>query len=169
MKKVTFIAIAIFAVIACQSPKEKALVNIKALESNDSVFSPEQIEKTKDAYIDFATKYPDDELAPEFLFKAGQRCNVGADHYKAIELFQQVIDKYPKHKIAEEALFLQAYVYENSLKDYPKAKLAYSKFIELYPKSDLAEDAKYSIENLGKTPEQIFEEFENNDSLASAN
>lgn len=168
MKKVTFLAIAILTVIACQSPKEKALVNIKALEANDSVFSPEQIEKTKEAYVDFATKYPDDELAPEFLFKAGQRCNVGADHYKAIELFQQVIDKYPKHKIAEEALFLQAYVYENSLKDYTKAKAAYTKFLELYPKSDLAEDAKYSIENLGKTPEQIFAEFENSDSLASA-
>lgn len=167
MKKLTFIAITILTVIACQSPKEKALENIQALESNDSVFSPEQIEKAKEAYIDFATKYPDDEMAPEFLFKAGQRCNVGAEHEKAIELFQQVIDKYPKHKIAEDALFLQAYVYENELKDYGKAKAAYTQFIELYPKSELAEDAGYSIKNMGKTPEQIFEEFENNDSLSS--
>lgn len=167
MKRITLVAIAIVTIIACQSPKEKALTNIQSLESNDSVFSPEQIEKVKEAYIDFATKYPDDELAPEFLFKAGQRCNVGAEHEKAIRLFQEVMDKYPKHKIAEEALFLQAYVYENSMKDYPKAKAAYTKFIELYPNSELAEDAKYSIQNLGKTPEQIFEEFENNDSLAS--
>ena len=168
MKKLTFIALAILTVIACQSPKEKALGNIKALESNDSVFSPEQVEKEKEAYIDFATKYPDDELAPEYLFKAGQRCNVSGDHEKAITLFQQVIDSYPKHKIAEDALFLQAYVYENSLKDFAKAKAAYSKFTELYPQSELAEDANYSIQNLGKTPEQIFQEFEQNDSLASA-
>lgn len=160
MKKITFIALAVFAVMACQSPKEKALANIQSLESNDSVFSPEQIEKVKEAYVDFATKYPDDELAPEFLFKAGQRCNVGAEHQRAIELFQQVIDTYPKHKIAEDALFLQAYVYENSLNDYEKAKATYTKFITLYPSSELAEDAKYSIENLGKTPEQIFEEFD---------
>lgn len=160
MRRIVFIAVAVLAVVACQSPKEKALDNIQALESNDSVFSPEQIEKVKEAYVDFATKYPNDELAPEFLFKAGQRCNVGAEHQRAIELFQQVIDKYPKHKIAEDALFLQAYVYENSLNDYVKAKATYTRFIELYPSSELAEDAKYSIQNLGKSPEQIFEEFE---------
>lgn len=163
MKRVTFIAVVVLAVIACQSPKEKALSNIQSLESNDSIFNPEQIEKVKEAYVDFATKYPDDELAPEFLFKAGQRCNVGAEHQRAIDLFQQVIDKYPKHKIAEDALFLQAYVYENSLNDYAKAKATYTKFIELYPNSELTEDAKYSIENLGKTPEEIFESFEAKD------
>jgi TolA-binding protein len=160
MKKLTFIAVAILTIVACQSPKEKALATIKALEANDSTFSPEQIEETKAAYLEFANKYPDDELAPEFIFKAGQRCNVTGEHQKAIDLFQQVIDKYPKHKIAEEALFLQAYVYENSIQDNDKAKVAYTKFIEFYPNSELAEDAKLSIENLGKTPEQIFEEFE---------
>jgi TolA-binding protein len=168
MKKTISLVFAVITLVACQSPKEKALTTIQALESNDSVFSPEHIEKVKDAYIDFATKYPDDEMAPEFLFKAGQRCNVGADHLKAIQLFQEVIDKYPKHKIAEDALFLQAYVYENSLNDYAKAKAAYTKFIALYPKSDLVEDATYSIQNLGKTPEQIFQEFDKTDSLANA-
>lgn len=160
MKKLVFISLAILTVIACQSPKEKALANIKALEANDSIFSPENIEKLKVAYIDFANKYPDDELAPEFLFKAGQRCNVSAQHTEAINLFQQVIDKYPKHRIAEEALFLQGYVYENSLKDMNRAKTVYTQFIEKYPNSELAEDAKYSIENLGKTPEEIFRELD---------
>ena len=168
MKKIIFIGFALLTIIACQSPKEKALANIKTLEANDSIFSPEQIEKVKAAYIDFAAKYPDDELAPEFLFKAGQRCNATADHEQALGLFQQVIDKYPKHKIAEEALFLQGYIYENSIQDMTKAKQVYEKFIALYPNSELAEDAKFSIENLGKTPEQIFSEFDKKDSTASA-
>ncbi|MES2558740.1 MAG: tetratricopeptide repeat protein [Bacteroidota bacterium] len=168
MKKIFFIALAIVTIVACQSPKEKALANIKNLEANDSIFSPEQIEKVKVAYIDFANKYPDDDLAPEFLFKAGQRCNASANHEQALALFQQVIDKYPKHKIAEDALFLQGYVYENSMQDLSRAKTVYVKFLELYPNSDLAEDAKSSIEDLGKTPEQIFAEFEKKDSTASA-
>lgn len=168
MKKALFIALAIVTIVACQSPKEKALANIKDLEANDSIFSPEQIEKVKLAYIDFANKYPDDELAPEFLFKAGQRCNASANHEQAIQLFQQVIEKYPTHKIAEDALFLQGYVYENSLQDMSRAKTAYVKFLELYPTSDLAEDAKHSIEDLGKTPEQIFAEFDKKDSTESA-
>lgn len=168
MKKVFFIALAIVTIVACQSPKEKALANIKNLEANDSIFSPEQIEKVKAAYIDFANKYPDDELAPEFLFKAGQRCNASANHEQAIGLFQQVMDKYPTHKIAEDAMFLQGYVYETGIRDMSRAKTVYVKFIEMYPTSELAEDAKYSIENLGKTPEQIFEEFDKKDSAVSA-
>jgi TolA-binding protein len=169
MKKSIILAFATIAIIACQSPKEKALSNIQSLEANDSVFSPEQIEKVKTAYIDFANKYPDDELAPEFLFKAGQRCNVSAEHQEAIDLFQQVIDKYPKHKIAEEALFLQAYVYENSMQDYANAKATYTKFMELYPKSELVEDATYSIQNMGKSPEEIFASFGKSDSVAVKN
>jgi len=160
MKKFAFVTLAVLVIAACQSPKEKALTEIKALEANDSIFSPENIEKQKRAYIDFANKYPDDDLSPEFLFKAGQRCNATAQHEEAIKLFQEVMDKYPKHKIAEEALFLQGYVYENSLNDMNRAKTIYTKFLQQYPNSQLAEDARYSIENLGKTPEQIFEEME---------
>src|SRR6478609_6258032 len=162
-----FAGIALVVFSACNSPKEKALTHIKELEANDSVFSPEQIEKVKGAYIEFADKYPDDELAPEFLFKAGQRCNVTADHAKAITLFQRVIDTYPKHKIAEEALFLQAYVYENSMADFPKASETYKAFIAKYPNSDLVEDAKLAIQNMGKSPEEIFESFEKADSVAA--
>ena len=155
---------ALVLVSACQSPKEKALATIKQLEANDSVFSPQQIEKVKAAYIEFADKYPDDDLAPEFLFKAGQRCNVTGEHRQAISLFQRVIDTYPKHKIAEEALFLQAYVYENSIADFAKAAETYKSFIEKYPNSDLAEDAQLAIQNMGKSPEEIFESFSKSDS-----
>ncbi len=159
--------VALVVLSACNSPKEKALTHIRELEANDSVFSPEQIEKVKAAYIEFAEKYPDDDLAPELLFKAGQRCNVTADHEKAIALFQRVIDTYPKHKIAEEALFLQAYVYENSMADFAKAKQTYNAFIAKYPNSDLAEDARLAIQNMGKSPEEIFESFGKADSVAS--
>lgn len=156
-----------FYLSACQSPKEKALAEIKSLENADSLMSKDHLEKVKSAYVDFATKYPDDELAPEFLFKAGQRCNVTGSHDEAITLFQRVIDEYPKHKIAEESLFLQAYVYENSLSDFGAARAAYKRFIEQYPNSDLKEDAELSIKNMGKTPEQIFAEFDLKDTVVA--
>jgi outer membrane protein assembly factor BamD (BamD/ComL family) len=167
MRKAMIIVLAAVALVACQSPKEKALANIRSLEANDSLFSPENIEKLKNAYIDFADKYPDDELSPEFLFKAGQRCNATGDHQQAITLFQKVIDTYPNHRIAEEALFLQGYVYENSLNDMSRAKTVYTAFLKKYPNSELAEDAKLSIENLGKTPEQIFEEMQQKESASA--
>lgn len=167
MNKTITLFLAVIIIAACQSPKEKALANIKELENADSLMSKEHLEKVKAAYIDFANKYPDDELAAEFLFKAGQRCNVTGSHDEAITLFQRVIDEYPKNKIAEESLFLQAYVYENSMLDFAAARSAYKRFIEKYPNSDLKEDAELSLKNMGKSPEQIFAEFEKSDSAVA--
>ncbi len=155
------ILISVFAIIACHSPKEKALDAIKKMEAADSIFSPKSIEDLKTAYLDFATKYPDDELSAEFLFKSAQRCNAIAQHEQAIKIFQSVIDKYPKSKRCEEALFLQGYIYENSLNNLQKAKEMYTDFMQKYPNSELAEDAKLAIQNLGKTPEEILESFKN--------
>ena len=161
-KKIKILAlglVSIFTIVACHSPKEKSLVEIKKMEAADSIFSPKAIEDLKTAYLDFANKYPDDELSPEFIFKSAQRCNAIAQHEQAIKLFQSVIDKYPKSKRCEEALFLQGYIYENSLNDLSKAKEVYTSFIKKYPTSELTEDARLAIQNLGKTPEEILNGF----------
>ena len=160
-----YILLSVIALAACHSPKEKALETIKKMEASDSIFSPKAIEDLKTAYLDFATKYPDDELSPEFLFKSAQRCNAIAQHEQAIKIFQSVIDKYPKSKRCEEALFLQGYIYENSLQDLIKAKLVYSDFLQKYPNSELADDAKSAIKNLGKTPEEIMESFKDKNDI----
>ena len=158
--KYNFLLVTLLMVaVACQSPKEKSLKAIKELEAQDSTFSPEHIEKMKKAYLEFANKYPDDELAPEFMFKAAQRCNVVAQHQEALSLFQDIIAKYPKNKISEEALFLQGYIYENSLHDEANARKVYTAFIKQYPKSELTEDAELALKNLGKTPEEIYQSF----------
>jgi outer membrane protein assembly factor BamD (BamD/ComL family) len=159
ISKALFFIFASCFILACSSPKEKALEQIKTLEANDTIFSPQAIEQVKKAYLDFAAKYPDDEIAPEFIFKAAQRCNVIAQHQQALELFQSIIDKYPQSRVSEEALFLQAYIYENSLQNLSKAKEVYNAFITKYPTSELAEDAKMAIQNLGKSPEQVLEDL----------
>ena len=56
--------------------------------------------------------------------------------------------------------FLKAFIYDNNLKDIKKARTAYSDFIQKYPKHELTDDAMISMDNLGKTPEQIVKEFE---------
>ncbi|MFN5544793.1 MAG: tetratricopeptide repeat protein [Bacteroidota bacterium] len=162
INKSVYYILSVLFITACSSPKEKSLEQIKLLESNDTIFSPQAIEQIKKAYLDFASKYPDDELAPEFIFKAAQRCNVIAQHQQALELFQSIIDKYPQSRVSEEALFLQAYIYENSLQNLGKAKEVYNTFILKYPSSELAEDAKMAIENLGKSPEQVLEDLIHN-------
>lgn len=157
--------------IACQSPKEKALKEIDALETQDSLFNLDNLAKLKDAYVAFADKYPDDERTPEFLFKAGQQLGALASgsknaslHHDAIALFKRIQDNYPTNHYAEESLFLTGFVYENHLKDLDKAKAAYEAFVKKYPKSELAEDAQYAIDNLGVAPEDIIRKAQGADS-----
>jgi TolA-binding protein len=157
MNKTMIAGLVLLVLAACQSPKEKALANIKRMEASDTLFSPQSISEMKATYLDFADKYPDDELSPEFIFKAAQRCNATSEHQEAISLFNRILEKYPKHKLCEEALFLQGYIYENSLNDHAKATAIFQRFIQTYPNSDLAEDAKLEIENMGKTPEEILQ------------
>lgn len=140
---------------ACQSPKEKALKEIKNLESNDSVFSLPLMTELKTAYVNFSNTYPDDALAPEYLFKGAQRAIVIQQPNEAVELLQQLIDKYPKSGNYENALFLLAYTCENNLNDMDRAKTGYEAFIKKFPKGELADDARFALENLGKSAEEV--------------
>ena len=49
---------------------------------------------------------------------------------------------------------------DNDIKNIVKARAAYQDFLQKYPKSDLANDATLSLQNLGKTPEEIVKGFE---------
>ena len=152
-----FIVFSALLFSACQSPKEKALKNIQELENNDSSFNPVLMKNLKDAYLDFVNKYPDDANSPEYLFKAGQRSNVLNQPTEAIQLFDKLMQQYPKSSYCEEALFLSGYTFENNLHDFEKARAAYESFLKKYPKSDLADDARLSLDNLGRSPEEILE------------
>jgi TolA-binding protein len=57
-------------------------------------------------------------------------------------------------------MFLKAFVYEDQLHDLNKAKKYYEEFLEKYPDSDFADDARISLQNLGKSPEELIKEFE---------
>lgn len=161
--KSSFIALmSIIIISACQSPKEKSLKAIKELESNDSAFSNELMMKLKSNYTDFALAYPDDEHTPEFLFKAAQRAVVLQQANEAVDLLIQLINKYPSNEFAEDATFLLAFTYENNLNDLANARVYYEKFLKEFPEGELAEEAKLSIQNLGKTPEEFLNGVQEN-------
>lgn len=156
--KYALVCIATLLLAACQSPKEKALEHIRSLEQSDSLFNISQMTELYWSYIDFADKYPDDERAPDFLFKAGQRSKLLIKSNEGINLFERIIKNYPKSALCEQALISMAYFYENDLNDLEKARLFYTRFIENYPASELASSAQFALKNLGKSPEDVFEE-----------
>jgi outer membrane protein assembly factor BamD (BamD/ComL family) len=151
--------------VACNDSKSKSLEKIQKLEKQllDANGNPKdevsaynlQVE-----YDDFATRFPDDPQAPEFLYKTATisiNLNWGESAVKVLEKFLQL---FPADKRAPEALFFLGFVYDNQINDDNKAGTYYNDFLKKYPKHVLAKDVEASIRNLGKTDEELIREFE---------
>lgn len=157
IRKIAILLASVAFFTACDSPKEKMVKKITELENNDSSYSVTLLQELKFAYLEFGNKYPDDEKSAGYLFKAAQRCIALNTANEAVIILNDLMAKYPKNDICQEALFLLAFTYENSLQDLKQAEEKYKQFIQLYPKNELAEDAKLSLENLGKSPQEIID------------
>jgi len=78
---------------------------------------------------------------------------------KALNIYQQIVDRFPNTKERESAMFTLAFIYEEELSQLDKAKIAYETFIKEYPNSELADDANVLLQNLGKDDAEILEEL----------
>jgi outer membrane protein assembly factor BamD (BamD/ComL family) len=149
----------------CSPSRDKSVKTIGAMEKR--LFSPQStsFDKAKwdsliNLYDDFCKRFPKDSLVPGYTFNAANIAMNTGDGQKALAHFQQIIDNYPDYAKAPLCLFFKAYVYENLLHDLVKAKEIYLQFIEKYPNNEFVSAAQASIQNLGKSPEQMVKEFE---------
>ncbi len=110
-------------------------------------------------YIEFADKFQDDSSSGTYLFKAGDMAFRIRQPQQALELFGRV-QRYPANAKAAVALFLQGFINETELNDKVKAKEYYESFLQKYPNHELAKDVRITIQNLGKSDEQLVREFE---------
>lgn len=113
------------------------------------------------AFYEFANNCKTDTLAPVFLVKAGQVAQSIHKYTQAQSFFIKCTEEFPKFKNRGAALFLLAELYDNSsmLNNESEARTIYEQIIREYPNSPFANDSKASIKNLGKTDEQLVEEF----------
>jgi TolA-binding protein len=112
------------------------------------------------AYLDFVENHKDDAESPDFLYKAADlSLNINRSR-ESLDLYNRIIYQYPGYKKVPECLFLMGYIYENYFQELGKAKEIYEQFLAKYPDHDFADDARVSIENLGKSPEELIRMFE---------
>ena len=52
-------------------------------------------------------------------------------------------------------MFLKAFTFDNDLKDYENARKYYEEFLAKYPNNEFAESAKFLLDNLGKSDEEL--------------
>lgn len=165
MKYIALI-LSIIYVSSCSSPREKELEHIKSVEqktfSESGLVEPAYVDELIDAYESFARNFPNDTLAPDYLFKAGDVAMNTNRSNKAIGLYDKIITDFSTYRKAPEALFLKGYVYENNLGRLDKAKSIYEEFLQKYPENEFADDAEVSLKYLGKSPEELIEIFQQN-------
>ena len=170
--KYSFLSIAIILVSfsSCSSSRDEISGKISEMETNinNSVkIDTIALADLLSAYQNFSAKYPDDSLSPEYLYKAAGLASVLNRGVQAVSLYESVIHNYPDYKRLPYCYFMEAFVYENTLGNIGKANELYKEFLAIYPDHKLANDARTAIKLLGKSPEEIVNEFDkmNTDSL----
>lgn len=164
MKTYTYLFILVLFITSCGRPQEKFQSDIKKSESvlfQDSSSVPDTAKARAliNMYTDYAEQFQDDTLSPEYLFRAADLCT-GIGEYREAVSYYGKIQRYPNYRKTPVALFLQGFVTENHLNDPANAKSYYEKFIDTYPQHKMTDDARTSLENLGKTPDELIEQFE---------
>lgn len=117
-------------------------------------------------YLRYAAMYPDDSLSADFLFKGGEIATAIKQYPNALHCYEMITNSYPTFVYARESLYLQGYLLDNFLNDDAKARSIYEQFLEKYPTGNYAADAKAAIANLGKTDEELIQEFEKKNAKA---
>ncbi|HZK08987.1 MAG TPA: tetratricopeptide repeat protein [Bacteroidales bacterium] len=167
MKKNIFpiaVLLLLVVMIACQNSRREAIDQITKTEESvfdeSGIIDQARINELIDVYISYAESYPQDSLAPGYLFRAADVAMTTNRSNQAIILYQRIREEYPDYRKVPEAFFLEGYVYENYLGRLDKAKAIYEEFLEKYPDNDFAKDAEISLKYLGKSPEELIEIFQ---------
>ncbi len=109
----------------------------------------------------YASHCKNDSLSPVFYVKAGQAAQAIGNFSQAQAMFNKCINEYPQFKNRGAALFLLAQLYDDSkmLNNEEEAKKLYEQIVKEYPTTPYATDSKSALQNLGKSDEQLIQEF----------
>jgi tol-pal system protein YbgF len=112
--------------------------------------------------INFLSAIQAQETSPQSIMKGAKEFSVKGQFTKAIELYQEVIKKYPGSGQAEEAQFWLGYSYEAE-GNVDQAVVNYDRLLSKFPKSKFGADAlrkKANIQIAGNNFKQAVETLE---------
>lgn len=101
-------------------------------------------------------EYPNGRKASAALYLLGETYQNGKhDYHTAINYYQAFVKKYPDLNSTPIAMFIIGFIYNNNLQMIDSARITYQEFVTKFPNHDLAASAKFELENLGKSPDEI--------------
>ena len=173
MKKIAIVAACVALMFyGCKPAKEKAQEQIVKAEkvlvdAKTKMIKPEQAALLVQAYVDYVNKYPEDSICPVYLYKAAEVSDGLGNPKQSVELYKQTHDLYPKWRKAPVALFMQAFTLDTRITDYFHAGQVYESFLAQYPEHQLAKDARFMLDNLGKTDAELLKAMSQRDSTSA--
>ncbi|MFC1477098.1 tol-pal system YbgF family protein [candidate division KSB1 bacterium] len=102
------------------------------------------------AFLIFGKQMTEEELFNTAKDKFGQ----GAIQ-ESIDLYQELMEKYPESQYLGDAVFMIGYLNANHLQDYATAKIYYERLIAEFPDHGFVPSAQFELEHLGKSPEDL--------------
>lgn len=169
MKNLLFILTLSFFFTSCKNSGENAASSMAKIEEIESKMKAlpagtkmdaKMIDEAITAYEAFAKGSPKNEKAPDYLMKAAELQKNQMKLKEAIAIYDNIMSQFPNSPKAPAAMFMKGFMLENDLKDPEAAKVIYNEFLAKYPQHELADDVTFSLNNIGKTPEQIIEELQ---------
>lgn len=149
--------IAIIFMLACNNSTTKIEEEISNLEAQLAQQPSEEIlQKLLTLYKDMAAR-TSDETHLDYLWKAGETARAAKEFDTAESIFMELYAQNDHPDIATKALFLHAFMCDEDLKQYDKAKGLYEQFLQKHPDSDFSDDAEFLLKNLGKSDEEMLE------------
>ncbi|HPE40189.1 MAG TPA: hypothetical protein PLI77_03775 [Bacteroidales bacterium] len=115
----------------------------------------------------FADLFPEEQIAPEYLFKAGvltmtlarasnQKEEIAQYANKSLEIFNQIQKVYPDYEGVKNCIFYRGTTYDDILHDYKSAEIEFRDYIHKYPQDSISQILKvYLVNGLGKSPDEI--------------
>jgi len=137
--------------------------NLAKARHNALIFSAKQAADRKNWLLTaraFSRTYKSDpyhSLAPNSLLSLGRlyldmfkRFNKEEDLNEALAYYDDIVTLFPKHRFADDALYMTAKIYAVELKDFKNASLVFAKLVALYPSGDMILKASNDLKTLKK-------------------
>jgi peptidyl-prolyl cis-trans isomerase C len=139
-------------------------------EARRTIEAKLQSRKTEEAYKaaieELKKKFKSENYVRERLDKTTrtaeelwEMAQIEADPRSRIQYYRDIVNLYPTHKNAAEALFMIGFTYAEDLKDFVQARRTFDELKKKYPQSSMLESAKWMIENM-ETEHPKLETFE---------
>ena len=110
--------------------------------------------RAADLYREFLQLHPQHSKAAAALKQLAVLAQQQGDMEGAIALYERLVGEYADSGHGDEAQFMIAFICEEYLRDFDRARLAYQRVIERYPDSELAASARRLLPHVGRAPEE---------------